>query len=242
MKQLLFGAALAVLFLSCTNDEEQIGKQQTQDVRFGWQIVTEGVMTRAVQTTDAVAHLRTLMPTDADLRGLKMREVETDQDVTFNIGETYRLRTGVYTIDWQYIRNVFKYDDLHVCGFPTIRIQHQFEIVNGQTEYQLPARYECCAVVWDNSEAVLTINTHELTANVASQTGDTKAVFLSDIDAEQTYTFTLTPVDTETYRTTTWQVTGAQLTSGHYYVLNCNSKYQQAGMLFDLADMEQGTL
>lgn len=243
MKQLLFGAALAVLFLSCTNDEEQTSMQTSeQQARFGWQVVQEGVMTRAVQTTDAQAHLCSLMPSDADFNGLKIYEVATQQELSINLGASYRLRTGQYAIDYKYERALFKYDDVHLSGFPVLRIRHEWEIVNGISEYTLPARYECCAIVWDGREAALEINAQSTEPNIQQQTGDIKAVFLTDIDAEQTYTFTLTPSNTDEYRTTTWEVTGAKLTAGHYYVLQCNNKYQQSAHLIAFDDMEQGEL
>ena len=199
-------------------------------------------MTRAVTESDAVAKLRSLMPTDADINTFTIHEVALNKDIAVTLGKEYRLRTGMYTADYTYARNVFKYEDLHVCGFPTIRIQYEWEVRNGVSEYTLPARYECCAIVWDTQDAALTINGHSAESSTQQQGDGVRAVFLSDIEPERTYTIVLTPTDTEESRETTWTVTGAQLTAGHYYVVQCNGKYEQAAHLFALDDMEQGTL
>ena len=250
MKKYLFGAAVAVLCLaSCSQDEKTELKepvQQTTTAVFGWRMVSSGDMTRAVSTSEALAHIRSLLPTDADLNasGLTMTEKNNGQSVNISVGKTYTLRTGDYSINYTYDRSVFRYDNLHVSGWAQFKIEYEWTITPEQQQYILPAEYTCLAIVWDLNEAALTINGQDLTANIATQTNEdgVRAVFISDIEDEQQYTFTLTPTDTETFKTTTYTVTGADLQIGHYYRLEPQQAKGQFSHSVLFEDMEQGTL
>lgn len=247
MNKYLFGAAVAVLCLaSCTQDEKRELKQETATAIFGWRMVSSGDMTRAVSTSDALRHIRSLLPTDDELnaQGITMTELSNGQSVNISVGKTYTLRTGEYSINYVYDRSVFRYDNLHVSGWAQFKIDYRWTITPEQQQYTLPAEYTCLAIVWDLDEASLTINGQDLTANIATQTNDdgVRAVFLLDIEDEQQYTFTLTPTDTETFKTTTYTVTGADLQIGHYYRLEPQQAKGQFSHSVLFEDMEQGTL
>ena len=181
MKRIIFGAALSVLCLACSQDEKEFTNPvQTTTAQFGWRMVSSGDMTRAVTTGEALAQIRALLPTNEELNrtGINLTELSNQQNVNVSLGQTYTLRTGDYACVYEYKRNGLSYTGYTLNAFPTFTIDYTFTITPETQYYSLPAQYTCAALVWDATECELSVN--DLPLNATAQTGadGTRVIFV----------------------------------------------------------------
>ena len=245
MKKIIFGAALSVLCLACSQDEKEFTNPvQTTTAQFGWRMVSSGDMTRAVTTGEALAQIRALLPTNEELNrtGITLLEHSTSQDVNVNLGATYTLRTGDYTCQYEYKRNGLSYTGYTLNAFPTFTIDYTFTITPETQYYSLPAQYTCAALVWDATECELSVNDLPLNATAQTSADGTRVIFVYGYTDDTALTLTLTPVDTEEHRLTQCAITGADLQLGHYYRLAPQPAKTSAGVTLTLDDFTEGTL
>lgn len=246
MKQLLFGVAtlLPLLLNSCSN-EEQTEYQQTGTAKavFGWQLVSEeNSMTRGVTADAALAHIRSLLPTDAELNktGIDIYRTGSTDAINVSVGKTYTLYTGGYWTDWQYKRSGFKHDTYLLLAYPCFVIQTEWEITPEVEQYTLPAVYTCSALVWDNTEAQLELNGSVVSTMPQSDDG-LCAAFLTDLTAGAELTLRLLPVNTEEFAECSCTITAEQLVEGHYYRLSCKAAKGQFSHTLQFDDFVEGT-
>lgn len=148
MKRLLIILAAIVTAVSCSKDAELCS------VVFDCTITTDALPTRADNINDA---LKSLNP---DFSGMEL----TIGGTKVRIGEETQMYEGLYAVNllyhpgngdnWYGCTEAFKgfYIQGFTCDHPSVYINEGIEVVKEQKHYNLHAKYDCCAFVFDTAK------------------------------------------------------------------------------------------
>ena len=227
MRKFLFIAILLAL-ASCKKGTEEIA---TQKVTFGYRLVTEQSMTKAVNNDDIADWIEASLPAKLSLR-------LTDS------GTEVELPVGIYTVTGKNTptasASVVGSDVFFSITRPTLTVSTTIEVTYSQKNYVIPATYGAFGIVIDSEETASATfaSSHGETGNIEFATiGTSGIVFVNGNLGTHTLDITLNPVNsadqttTHTFKTA-YDAATISPTFGNYYILHPKAQSSVDGGTF----------
>ena len=230
MRSVLFLFALMLGLASCDKDRE-VTEPQSVKVCFGYHMVSEVPMTKAVVNNEINDWIEAQLPQTISLR-------LTDANGTrYNIqtNNEVEIPVGIYTVTGKSVPSStasLAGTDLFLSNTaPTITVNTTVEITYSQKTYVIPATYGAFGIVvdYDETSSVSFQSSHGETGNVTFATIGTAGIaFINGNLSGYSIMFSLTPVSTANEVTKyTFQATYSESSispaNGNYYILHPRS-------------------
>lgn len=245
MKKILI-FALGALLIACTKQDLQY-----QDVKFGYKLVEEYTITKALDHSVIKETIAGTFPTL--IRPAFYLNGDETQGTNVDLGTTVTMKVGDYTVKWKNyptkIANVM--DDNYFSKTPQINIDTEVSIVPGTTEYTLPVVFNSFAIVADITEVskiqYLAANGDFTDIDFFITVGDHLIIFINGAFSD-TGVLRLKLIPANSYNKTTFlclsnkvETIGTTATThiehGKYYVLHPDA-VTEVGSLFNLSIQE----
>ena len=229
MKKLLCFISLIAL-MACSAGQEEILEQKSDlaKVTFGFQLVSEVPMTKAVNNTSIAQWIESQLPEKLSLKLIDANGVR----YTVETGASVELPTGIYTVTGKNVpsasASVIGSDVFMSVTRPTITVNTTIEVTFTQTTYIVPATYGAFGIVIDKEETASASYTssHGEQGNIEfAEVGTAGIVFVNGNLGTFTLDVTLNPVSSSdeitTHRfQTNYSATTISPTFGNYYIIH----------------------
>lgn len=236
---MIFLFALMLGLASCNNDKE-LAEPQMVKVNFGYKMVTEVPMTKAVNNNEINDWIEAQLPQTISLRltdanGTRYN-IQTDSEVEIPV--------GIYTVTGKISPQstaALAGSDLYLSNTaPILMVNTTVEITYSQKTYVIPATYGSFGIVvdYDETASVSFQSSHGETGNVTFATIGTSGIaFINGNLSGFSIAFALTPVSSANEVTTyTFQATYSESSispaNGNYYILHPKSMSSMDGGVF----------
>lgn len=154
MRRVFVIVAVAVLALACSVREGGVQNSKEIEVRFNVSGVRSGtIATKSVEDGTVEAALAATGATGVPQLELQSLEVG-GRHYTVSVGETVSIPIGTYSVMGRYVpaQKVTTIHDNGVYREPEYVVSAEVEIREGVTSYDVPASYDCWALVVDKSD------------------------------------------------------------------------------------------
>lgn len=225
MRKFLF-IALLLAVASCKKGTEEIA---TQKVTFGYRLVTEQSMTKAVNNDDIADWIEASLPQKLSIR------LTDANGVRYNIetGSEVELPIGIYTVTGKNTPTssaaVAGSDVFFSVSRPTIVVNTTIEITYTQKNYVIPATYGAFGIVVDYDETASATyqSSHGESGSIEfARIGTSGIVFVNGNLDSFVLSVTLNPVNSGDNEVTTYtfktafSASSISPTFGNYYIIH----------------------
>lgn len=244
--------AIGALFLSSCTKEQRQSTPQIRHISYAMQ-GNSMYATKAIQSEDVLQVINATLPTEMNL---VLTSQSTNKSTTATSGQGVVLASDTYRVigyrgGESACSTIIRDDMAYLTYQPSIKVDSELTIVDEVSDYSVPATYDCFCLVCDaeNVEKA-TVTTYYGEEDVDFiKSGNTMVIFAEGNFSSVYLTITLTPVDKERYKTTTYKIATTQKNNisyaekGKWYLLEPTASGVQPKLIgIDLPTIEQGTL